>query len=235
MANKAKSTGKWILYVKIFVAIFLINLTFHIYQNPIHIFSFGAKPFYKTAIETWRSYGETFQRHGDSRVTPELLAAIAQVESNGNPLAAPPWRLSFSTDLTQIYAPASSAFGIMQITKGTFETMQKIAREEGKPAPILTRLRSEDSILLSALHLRRSIQEIIGERGWDKLDRRRATQLASIIHLCGPEVGRRFVKINYRTERLSRCGSHWPEVYSNKVWEMRQQFEKFSQSTLASR
>lgn len=228
MSKIAKTTNKWLNFIKVIVIIFLINLAYHTYQNPIHLLSFAAKPFYKTPLQTWQSYRETFERHGDERITPPLLAAIAYVESSGNPLAAPPWKWSISTDVAEIFAPASSAFGLMQITKGTFQTMRQIAKEEGKPVPIMTRLRVEDSVQLSAIHLRRKVQELIGERGWAKLDRRRSTQLASVIHLCGPEIGRKLVKFGYKTERLPRCGSHWPEVYTNRVWDLRQQFEKLS-------
>jgi hypothetical protein len=235
MSKKAKTSKNWVLYFKLIVVIFLINAIYQIFLNPIHLFSFISKPFSKTPQQTWDAYSEIFQRQGDTRITPELLAAIAQVESAGNPLAAPPWQFSLSTDVAQLFAPASSAFGIMQITKGTFETMRKLAKEEGRPTPVMTRLRVEDSVQLSAIHLRRSIQDLIGDRGWDKLDRRRSTHLASVIHLCGPEVGKRLIKLQYRTERLPRCGSHWPEVYSNRVWELRQYFEKNALSSLASR
>ena len=40
----------------------------------------------KTPTETWREYGALF-RHLDIAVTPELLAALAQVEAAGNPVA----------------------------------------------------------------------------------------------------------------------------------------------------
>lgn len=228
MAKQEKSSNRVWLSVKLIMAILLLNLVFQIYQNPIHIFSFVSRPFSKTPQQTWKQYGEVFQELGDSHLTPELLAAIAQVESNGNPLAAPAWKVEATTDLAQIFAPASSAFGLMQITKGTFESMRIIAKSEGHPTPIMTRLSARDQIQLSVLHLRRNIQEILGQKGWEKLDRKRTTSLASVIHLCGPEIGRRLTKSGFRAERLPRCGSHWPQVYIQRVWELRQTFEKMT-------
>src|SRR5262249_57438428 len=39
----------------------------------------------KTPEETWRRYGPLFRLHSTARISPELLAALAQVEGAGNP------------------------------------------------------------------------------------------------------------------------------------------------------
>ena len=46
----------------------------------------------KRPPETWRTYGPLFNEHATAVITPELLAAIAQVESSGNPMARTYWR-----------------------------------------------------------------------------------------------------------------------------------------------
>ena len=51
---------------------------------------------------------------------PELLAALAQVESSGNPVARTYWRWRFSWNPFELYGPASSTIGMFQITDGTF-------------------------------------------------------------------------------------------------------------------
>ena len=41
----------------------------------------------KTPPETWRQYAPIFREHSTAVMTPGLLAALAQVEGAGNPLA----------------------------------------------------------------------------------------------------------------------------------------------------
>ena len=57
-------------------------------------------------------------------MTPELLAALAQVEAAGNPVARTPWRVR-AGDPRELYRPASSAVGMYQITDGTFREARR--------------------------------------------------------------------------------------------------------------
>ena len=43
----------------------------------------------KTPLETWRRYGSLFREHSTAVIAPELLAALAQIEGAGNPVARP--------------------------------------------------------------------------------------------------------------------------------------------------
>ena len=54
-------------------------------------------------------------------MTPELLAALAQVEGAGNPVARTYWRWRLSWNPLELYRPASSAVGMYQITDATFQ------------------------------------------------------------------------------------------------------------------
>src|SRR5204863_7474679 len=74
----------------------------------------------KTPAETWRQYGPLFAEHSTAVITPELLAALAQVEGSGNPLARTYWRWRFSWNPFEIHRPASSAVGMFQITDRMF-------------------------------------------------------------------------------------------------------------------
>jgi hypothetical protein len=65
----------------------------------------------KVPAQTWRQYGPLFDEHSTSVITPELLAALAQVESSGNPVARTYWRWRFSWNPFELYGPASSAAG----------------------------------------------------------------------------------------------------------------------------
>src|SRR5438067_12962985 len=63
---------------------------------------------------TWHDFGRDFERHSTPVITSHLLAAIAQVESGGDPSARP--------------ATPSSAAGLMQMTDGNFESARRYAR-----------------------------------------------------------------------------------------------------------
>ena len=53
-------------------------------------------------------------------IAPEFLAALAQVESAGNPLAQTYWKWQLTWHPFGLYRPASSAVGMYQITDATF-------------------------------------------------------------------------------------------------------------------
>ena len=74
----------------------------------------------KTPIETWRQYAPLFREYSTATITPELLAALAQVESTGNPLANTYWRWRLTWDPFAIYQPASSSVGMYQMTDAAF-------------------------------------------------------------------------------------------------------------------
>jgi len=61
----------------------------------------------KTTEQTWRQYAPLFRLHSTARVTPEVLAALAQVEGAGNPAARTYWTWRFSWNPFQVYRPAS--------------------------------------------------------------------------------------------------------------------------------
>src|SRR3977135_1912668 len=80
----------------------------------------NAATLYKIPSETWRQYAPIFRQHATEVITPELLAAIAQIEGSGNPVARTYWRWSWTSQPFEVYRPASSAVGMYQMTDGTF-------------------------------------------------------------------------------------------------------------------
>src|SRR5438094_1852038 len=58
-------------------------------------------------------------------IPPELLAALAQVESAGNPVATTYWRWRLTSDPFAVYEPASSAVGMYQMTDAAFSDAQR--------------------------------------------------------------------------------------------------------------
>src|SRR5436190_7715626 len=89
-------------------------------RKPTEVFFPISGSLAKTPAETWRQYGPLFVTHSTAVITPELLAALAQVEGSGNPVARTYWRWRISWNPFELYRPASSAVGMFQITDGTF-------------------------------------------------------------------------------------------------------------------
>ena len=97
-----------------------VNWMVQVVRKPAEVFGAVSGSLAKVPAQTWRQYGPLFDEHSTAVVTPELLAALAQVESSGNPVARTYWRWRFSWNPFELYRPASSAVGMFQITDGTF-------------------------------------------------------------------------------------------------------------------
>ena len=65
----------------------LVNLAYQTMRKPTELFVLVGHALDKEPSETWRQYGPLFRKHSTATITPELLAALAQVETSGNPLA----------------------------------------------------------------------------------------------------------------------------------------------------
>jgi len=103
-----------------FLGFFAINLFYHVLRKPTEIFAFVSANFNKAPAETWRQYGRLFREYSTAAISPELLAALAQVEGAGNPVARTYWRWQLSWNPLALYQPASSGVGMFQMTDAAF-------------------------------------------------------------------------------------------------------------------
>jgi len=69
-----------------------MNLVYQVLRKPTEVFTPVSGAFNKTPIETWRQYAPLFREYSTASISPELLAALAQVEAAGNPVASTYWR-----------------------------------------------------------------------------------------------------------------------------------------------
>jgi|ERR1700728_2437245 Transglycosylase SLT domain len=99
---------------------FAVNGVYQLVRKPTELFFPVSGVLYKTPADTWREYGPLFRRYSTASIPPELLAALAQVEASGNPLARTYWRWAWKLRPFEVYRPASSAVGMYQITDSTF-------------------------------------------------------------------------------------------------------------------
>ena len=93
-------------------ALALLDIAYQIIRKPTELFAFVGHSLDKDPAEIWRQYGPLFRTYSTATITPELLAALAQVESSGNPVARTYWRWRWSLNPLAIYRPASSAVGL---------------------------------------------------------------------------------------------------------------------------
>jgi hypothetical protein len=62
-----------------FLGFFAINLFYHVLRKSTEIFAFVSANFNKVPAETWRQYGRFFREYSTAVISPELLAALAQL------------------------------------------------------------------------------------------------------------------------------------------------------------
>jgi hypothetical protein len=98
----------------------LTNGVYQVVRKPTELFFPVSSALNKSPHETWRQYSPIFRAHATAVLTPELLAALAQLEGSGNPVARTYWRWQLTSNPFELYRPASSAVGMYQIVDGTF-------------------------------------------------------------------------------------------------------------------
>ncbi|HXZ93881.1 MAG TPA: hypothetical protein VEG36_13475, partial [Burkholderiales bacterium] len=63
---------------------FAINWTYQAARKPAELFFPVSGALSKTPEETWRQYAPLFREDATAVITPDFLAALAQVEAAGN-------------------------------------------------------------------------------------------------------------------------------------------------------
>src|SRR2546425_12008443 len=89
----------------------IVNWTYQAVRKPTELFFPVSGALSKTPPETWREYERIFRAHSTAVMTPELLAALAQVEGSGNPVARTYWRWRVFLEPLQLYSAAAGAGG----------------------------------------------------------------------------------------------------------------------------
>jgi len=63
------------------------NLVYQVMRKPTEMLFPVSGALNKAPAETWRQYAPLFRESSTAAIAPELLAALAQVEGAGNPMA----------------------------------------------------------------------------------------------------------------------------------------------------
>lgn len=219
-----------------------INWTYHTYNKPTEIFFPLDRTLNKSPAETWKEYGSLFREHATDVITPQLLAALAQVEGAGNPVARTYWRWHLTWNPLGWYQPASSAVGMFQMTDGTFQEAKRycihdhVVVEDGPWHNMKScwfnnlyqRVLPSHAIELTAALLDRHVEQAMGSRRIGSITLQKKQDLAAVIHLCGAGAGNTFAARGFRLAPHQRCGDHDVRAYLIRVNAMKDQFARMA-------
>lgn len=222
----------------VLVIVLALNWLYQVIRKPAEMFFPVSGALHKRPSETWRQYGPLFRAHSTAVMTPELLAALAQVEGSGNPLARTYWRWQLSWNPFEIYQPASSAVGMYQITNAAFRDARRycihhhVVVEDGPWNDwgscwfngLYTRVIPSHAIEMTAAVLDRGVARTLARQRATKVTLQQKQDLAAVIHLCGPGTGDAYARRNFQLTAAARCGDHDVRTYLARVNAMKRSF-----------
>lgn len=234
------ATRVFITTVLLLLLFLAVNWIYHTISKPTEVFFALDQSLDKSSAQSWREYGPLFREHATAVITPELLAALAQVESNGNPVARTYWRWQWSVNPFMWYQPASSAVGMFQLTDATFHAAQRYCIHDHHVAEdgpwhdqhscwfnsLYTRVIPSHAIEMTAALLDRRVTRELATR--PQATPKQTRNLAAVIHLCGAGAGHDFALRRFRLTPHQRCGDHDVRTYLTRVELLRQQFVKLN-------
>src|SRR5437867_12171294 len=233
------------LAVRVFVGIVAVlavwsavNWLYQVVRKPTELFFPVDGVLAKAPAETWRQYEPLFRQHSTVVITPELLAALAQVEGAGNPVASTYWRWRLTWNPFEVYQPASSAVGMYQITDPTFREAKRycihdhVVVEDGPWHDwrscwfngLYTRVVPSHAVELTAALLDRSVTTTMGRQRIAAATLQQKQDLAAVIHLCGAAPADAYARRGFRLTAGQKCGDHDVRGYLAHVNAMRRQF-----------
>ncbi|HZD42285.1 MAG TPA: transglycosylase SLT domain-containing protein [Terriglobales bacterium] len=226
------------------VAFFLLNGVYQVIRKPGEILAPISASMAKSPELTWQTYGPFFEKESTAIMTPDLLAALAQTESDGNPIARTYWRWRWSWNPLELYRPASSAVGMFQITDGTFAQARnycirdhQVVTEGSWYDPtscwfnrFYFRTLPSHAIEMTSAYLHRGVVETLANRS-AKTTLAQKQKLAAVIHLCGLRRGEIFAAHGFRTAPAEQCGTHSLRRYLIKVDRMQKTFARLRKAS----
>src|SRR5262245_7098099 len=231
-----------VVTVVLVIAWAAVNWIVQVVRKPTEVFVAVSGSLAKAPAQTWREYGPLFDEHSTPVITPELLAALAQVESSGNPVARTFWRWRFSWNPFELYGPASSAVGMFQTTAGTFAEARRycihdhVVVEDGPwydPHScwfnaLYTRVVPAHAVEMTAALLDRTVARILARNGMTTASLQQRQNLAAIIPLFGHGAGDGYARRGFRFRGGQRCGDHDPRRYLAQVNALKRQFVRLA-------
>jgi hypothetical protein len=215
-----------------------LNWGYQVIRKPSELFFPVSGTLYKTPSETWRQYEPAFERYATRVMTPEFLAALAQVEGSGNPIVRTYWKWSWSPQPFDVYRPASSAVGMYQITDGTFAEARRYCIHDHavvEDGPwndwrscwfnrFYTRVVPSHAVELTAAYLDHNVAAILERHDIKLATLQQKQELAAVIHLCGAGAAEAYAGRGLRLADEQRCGDHEVRGYIARINAMKRVF-----------
>jgi len=232
-----------ILGAALLLALWLaVNGIYQVVRKPSELFFPISGVLHKTPQETWRTYAPLFRKHSTRMLTPEFLAALAQIEGSGNPLVRTYWRWAWRADPFEVYRPASSAVGMYQITNGTFVEARRYCIHDHVVVTdgpwydwrscwfnrLYTRTVPSHAVEMTAAYLDHHVTQTLRRHGIQSATLRQKQELAAIIHLCGAGAGAAYARQGLRLTQGQRCGDHEVRGYLARLNSMKAQFARLA-------
>ncbi len=219
-----------------------VNWVYQVARKPSELLFPVSGTLFKTPAETWGSYAPLFRRHATATIPAELLAALAQQEGAGNPVARTYWRWSWAVRPFEVYRPASSSVGMYQMTDGAFAEARHFCIQDhavARDGPwddwntcwfngLYLRVLPSHAVELTAAYLDREVAGVLARHRPINASRRDTGHLAALIHLCGAAAGDRFARRGFRLVEGQRCGDHDPRAYVARVDALESEFRRLA-------
>ena len=215
-----------------------VNGVYQVIKKPTELFFPVSGTLDKRPAETWSEYEAIFRKHSTATISPEFLAALAQVEASGNPVARTYWRWTWTIDPLEVYRPASSAVGMYQITNGTFDQARRycihrhVVVSDGPWYAwrscwfnwLYFRVVPSHAVELTSAYLDRAVAGALARHGLRAATPVQKENLAALTHLCGAGVGDRYARGGLVLSPALRCGDHGAKRYVDRVNGMKRVF-----------
>ena len=219
------------IVVAVALAVFsAVNLAYHVVRKPTELFFPLGGTLAKTPDDAWRNYADLFRRYSTKDIPPALLAALAEVESNGNPVARTYWRWRFAWNPFGLYAPASTSVGMYQMTDAAFDEARRYCIRDHAVTDdcwftgLYTRVLPHDAIELASVYLDRKVAEIRAAQPALAASPRQIQDLAAVVQLCGIVPATNFARRHFHLAPGERCGDELAAAYLARVDAMKRQF-----------
>lgn len=211
-----------------------VNWVYQVVRKPSELLFPVSGTLFKTPTETWHSYSSIFRKYSTPTISAEFLAALAQAEGAGNPVARTYWRWSWSFKPFELYRPASSSVGMYQMTDGTFGEARQLCVRQHRVVDscwfngLYMRVLPGDAVELTSALLDRQVTDILETHRITGASSAQKLHLAATIHLCGAGAADLYARHGFRFAPGQRCGDHDPRAYLAKVDMLKGQFARMA-------
>lgn len=225
-----------------------VNGVYQVLRKPTELFFPVSGALDKFPQETWSRYGPLFTKHATAVTTAPFLAALAQVEAAGNPIARTYWRWSWGLHFFELYRPASSAVGMYQITDGTFAEARHLCIHDHRVVregpwndwhgcwmnALYSRVIPSHAVELVSAYLTANTDELLARYHRNNVSLQQRQQLATVIHLCGAGAAAVYVRQGLHAVPGQHCGDQDVAAYLGRVQAMTRLFNRLQAQDSAS-